>query len=197
MPKNNLALAPPLLEPIDQPTLSDKALALSIRAGDSSAEHTLAERFQPQIKTIGRKLGADAALCDDLAQETLLKVILNLRDGRLKDPNKLSAYIHQTARFIYYRWKENKHSKLELRETLDDAKHTSNVEQEYVKASERQWLTEQIDKLSMQRDRELLRRFYFDHKEKCEVCVELDLSNDQFDKLIWRARQRLMKVAHV
>ncbi len=196
MPTHNLALAQPPLESLNPACDSDATLAVSVRAGCPGAEHTLVERFQPQIKRIGRKLGADGALCDDLAQETLLKVILNLRDGRLKDPNKLSAYIHQTARFIYYRWQQNKHNQMELRESCDDARHSADVEQEYLKASERLWLTRQIEKLTMQRDRQILLRFYFDHMEKCDVCAELDLSDDQFDKLIWRARQRLMKVAN-
>lgn len=196
MPNHNLALAyqpPQSATPVAD---DNESLVHRIRGGDPGAEHTLATRFQPQITMVGRQLGADSTVCDDLVQETLLKVLLNLRDGRLKDPKKLSAYIHQTARFTYYRWLQNKHSQLELRESCDDARHSSEVEREFLQASDRLWLAEQISKLRMERDQQILIRFYFDHQEKCEVCDEMDLSFDQFDKLIWRARTRLKKVVH-
>ncbi len=197
MSYNNFAIAyephNPLYPAADK-MADDASLVRRIGSGDARAEHTLAEKFYRQIKQIGRQLGADVTLCDDLAQEALLKVIQNLRGSRLKDANKLQAYIAQTARFTYYGWQRNKNNQLELRESCDDAKHSNDVEQEFLMASNRLWVIQQIEKLTMWRDRQLLLRFYINHQEKSDICAALDLKHDQFDKLICRARKRLKKV---
>ena len=201
MQSHNLALA---YEPhhqtyrsLEKTTADDsESLVRRIRLGDTAAEYLLVRRFEPQIKRLGYILGADCALCDDLAQETMLKVILSLRGRRLKEAAKLSAYINQITRFTYYQWQRRKDSQLELKASIDDAQHSNDVEQEFVMTSTYHWIRQEIEKLSMLRDRQLLIRFYFDHKDKPEICVELDLSHGQFDKLMCRARKRLMKVVH-
>ncbi len=177
----------------DAPALSDEELVRRIHVGAVWAEHVLAQKYQPQIKRVGRMIGADAALCEDLVQEALLKVIQNLRNNRLKDATKLEAYVNQTARFTYYGWQRNKNSQVEMRGSLDDTKHSNNVELEYMNFSNRLWVMQQIEQLPMWRDRQILLRFYMNHQNKKEICEAMDLAPDQFDKLISRARQRLKK----
>jgi RNA polymerase sigma factor (sigma-70 family) len=174
-----------------------KSLVKRICAGDPVAEHLLAKRYQSHIEHLGRLLGADRVLREDLAQEVMLKVILNLRANRLNDASKLRAYIDQTTRFTYYGWQRNKNSKLEFMPSCDDeqAESGNTVEEAYEQSQNRAWLTEQIDKLNVYRDKQLLLRFYLDHRDKCEVCAELDVTDVQFDKLIHRAKQRLRRIA--
>lgn len=176
-----------------------KSLVQRIRAGDPAAEHLLVKRYQPHIEHLGRTLGADPVLRQDLVQEVMLKVILNLRNDQLKDAGKLRAYINQTTRFTYYGWIRNKNSQLEYQATCDtEAGDADNaVEDSLEQARNRAWLAEQIDKLNQPRDRQLLMRFYLDHRDKCDVCAELNLTDTNFDKLIFRAKQRLKKVADV
>jgi RNA polymerase sigma factor (sigma-70 family) len=199
MLNHNLAFAEPTLTPpVHVPKIDaspDALLVTRIRARDTAAEHQLVARFHPAVKKLARQLGADANLSEDLAQETLLKVLINLRAGRLKEASRLAAYINQTARFTYYGWQRNKNNQLELWESCDDARHEFETEQAVVAANEQRWLARQIHKLNMPRDKQLLLRFYFDHQDKCAVCAELDLSPHQFDKLMCRARKRLQKIA--
>jgi RNA polymerase sigma factor (sigma-70 family) len=200
MQNHSLALAYQPIQPpfvaLQSAACSDEALVDHIHEGDPGAELQLVKRFHGSIKNLARQMGADLDLSEDLAQETLLKVILNLRDGRLEDASRLAAYINQTARFTYYGWRRNKNSQLEFRESCDEAKHEKDLEQTILEANEQLWLCSQIQKLNMPRDRQLLLRVYFDHQDKRAVCTEMDLSPDQFDKLICRARKRLQKVIH-
>ena len=42
-----------------------------------------------------------------------------------------------------------------------------------------------------QRDREVVKRFYLDEEDKDAICRDLGLSALHFDKVIFRARQRM------
>lgn len=185
-----------ILASLQQSAVDDcKSLVRRISSGDPLAEHLLVKRYQSRVEHVARQLGANQTLREDLGQEVMLKVILNLRDNRLNDASKLRAYIDQTARFIYYGWQRNKNSQLEYQASCDEHEASpDDVAQMYLESRDREWLVKQIEQLKMSRDQELLLRFYLDHQEKCEVCEALDITDAQFDKLIFRARQRLKKV---
>ena len=48
-----------------------------------------------------------------------------------------------------------------------------------------------IESLPTARDREIVKRFYLDEDEKDVICRDLGLSALHFDKVIFRARQRM------
>src|SRR3982750_1790611 len=74
-------------------------LTRRIRGGDSVAEAEMIHRLQPGIRMLlGRRLGSDWALIDDLAQETLLIVLKRLRGAGLEDPSALANFAARTAR---------------------------------------------------------------------------------------------------
>ena len=51
-----------------------------------------------------------------------------------------------------------------------------------------------VESLPTPRDREIVRRFYLDEEEKEAICRDLGLSPLHFDKVIFRARQRMRKL---
>ena len=48
-----------------------------------------------------------------------------------------------------------------------------------------------MSELSVERDRQLLSAYFFEGKGKEELCNELDLSTEHFDKVLHRAKTRL------
>jgi DNA-directed RNA polymerase specialized sigma24 family protein len=48
-----------------------------------------------------------------------------------------------------------------------------------------------MEELSQQRDKEILTRFYFESEGKVSICSDLDLTSAHFDRVIFRAKQRL------
>jgi len=48
-----------------------------------------------------------------------------------------------------------------------------------------------IASLPTLRDREIVKRFYLDEEDKAEICRSLGLSPLHFDRVIFRARQRM------
>jgi RNA polymerase sigma-70 factor (ECF subfamily) len=68
-------------------------LACRITQGDREAEADLARWFHPRIRVIAsaRLHGSDAAL--DVAQDTIVAVIEALRAGRVREPERLPAFV--------------------------------------------------------------------------------------------------------
>lgn len=73
-------------------------LACRITQGEREAEDELARALHPRIRSIAsvRLHGSDAA--QDVAQDTILAVIEALRAGRVREPDRLPAFVMGTAR---------------------------------------------------------------------------------------------------
>ena len=73
-------------------------LAETVLEERSDAEEELVRRYSDRVFLIALVRTRDREAARDLAQETMLAVIRNLRDGRLLDPEKLPGYVCGTAR---------------------------------------------------------------------------------------------------
>jgi RNA polymerase sigma-70 factor (ECF subfamily) len=173
------------------------ALARRIGQGDRSAEEALARRYGPKIEYVLRRHVREPALAADLRQDALIVVIERLRDGGLSEPEKLAAFLYQTAINLargeartYYR--RNTHPDFEAVE------RAATAEPLLADRLERRELGEIVrtllDELSQERDREILRRFYLREEDKERICASLELSAAHFDRVLYRARKRFRQV---
>lgn len=93
------------------------SLARRIEQGDPEAEAELVGLFHHRVRLLAsvRLHGSDAAL--DIAQETILAVLEALRAGRLREPDRLPAFVLGIARNLV-----NNHCRKEARsrELLDN-----------------------------------------------------------------------------
>lgn len=178
------------------PSASSSALDLVSRigAGDSSAETDLINRYAKSIRFFLQRRYRDPTLIEDVWQETFARVIVRLRSSGLDDPNALPGFVRGTALNA-------------AREYIrKDLKFQSSIEQDRVmelptyepdpleRASDkllRRMVRNVVDELGVDRDRRILLRFYYDNIEKADICRELDLDPDHFDRVLYRARQRL------
>jgi RNA polymerase sigma-70 factor (ECF subfamily) len=63
-------------------------------------ESALAARFRERIRLFAARRVRDAALAEDVAQETLRRVLAALREGRVENLDALPSFVFQTARHI-------------------------------------------------------------------------------------------------
>jgi RNA polymerase sigma factor (sigma-70 family) len=75
-------------------------LAERIRRHEPSAEEELVRIFRDRILFLVRMRTHDAGVAQDLTQDVLLAVVLALRDGQLRDPERLTAFVYGTARNV-------------------------------------------------------------------------------------------------
>ena len=74
------------------------SFAERIRHGDRAAEEELVKTYRRGLVLIIAERIHDADSAPDLAHDVLIAVLRALRDGRVREPEKLSAFIHGTAR---------------------------------------------------------------------------------------------------
>jgi RNA polymerase sigma-70 factor, ECF subfamily len=101
-------------------------LAERVRNGEPSAEEELVRLFRDRIAFLARMRTHDASSAQDLTQDVLLAVVVALRDGHLREPDRLAAFVYGTARNVI-----NNHfrarSRLPKEDPLDDRDHPTCV----------------------------------------------------------------------
>ena len=77
--------------------LSDEQLVKNYANGDSDAFDTLLARYQQKIYSYILFLVHDDEVADDLFQETFMKAIVTIRQGRYVESGRLSAWLTRIA----------------------------------------------------------------------------------------------------
>ena len=140
-----------------------------------------------------RRIDRDAA--DDLLQRTFLQAIKKIRTEGLDDPGNLGGYLYRTAcKLATSYWRgELSHS----HRHENDRELLTNLKDEALSLEERldheqlaKHVRSLMDHLPMQRDREVLERFYLHEEERTSIRESLQLTDMQFNQVLWRARQR-------
>jgi RNA polymerase sigma factor (sigma-70 family) len=75
-----------------------KDLALRLQAGDAASESELARLFYPHLMAMAAGRLSDREAAREIVQEALLAVLSALREGRLREPEKLPAFVVGTGR---------------------------------------------------------------------------------------------------
>lgn len=136
----------------------------------------------------------DPALADDLCNETFRIVLERLRRQPLEEPGKLAAYLAQTARNLAIADRR----KTARRQTVTGEQHAidgfaaegsdpSVTVQAQVRANT---IRKVLEEMPSVRDRQLLVRFYLNDEAKADICRDLNLTEEHFNRVMYRARQR-------
>jgi RNA polymerase sigma-70 factor (ECF subfamily) len=88
--------------------LTDGELVRQIAAGgDHNAETELFRRMAPRVRLYGLRHLRDEHAADDLAQQVLLITLDAIREGRLREPDKLTSFMLGTCRLTVLDLKRN------------------------------------------------------------------------------------------
>jgi RNA polymerase sigma-70 factor, ECF subfamily len=177
---------------LDRDESSDFSLVEAV-AERSELQNQLYLRYRRPLLQVfhHRRIDRDAA--DDLLQRTFLQAIKKIRTEGLDDPGNLGGYLYRTAcKLATAYWRgELSHRHENDRELL------TNLKDEALSLEERldhELLAKQVrdlmDHLPVQRDREVLERFYLHEEPRTAIRESLQLTDMQFNQVLWRARQR-------
>jgi len=179
-------------KPADGAAQGDMSLVEAL-AGRGSLQNQLYVRYRRPLLQVflHRRIARDAA--EDLLQRTFLQAIKKIRTEGLDDPGNLGGYLYRTAcklAIAYWRGElSHRHdSDAELLSSLKDG--ALSLEERLDQEQLAKCVRELVSHLPVQRDREVLERFYLHEEPRTAIRESLQLTDMQFNQVLWRARQR-------
>jgi RNA polymerase sigma-70 factor, ECF subfamily len=168
-------------------------LVSRIRGGDRQAETELVERYNCAIMNIIRREIRDATVADDLYQESLCIVLEKIREGDVREPEKLSGFVCGVAKNQVIKHFQRAARRESLTETgeMESVPNATSDQLEELLRKERAGIVQQILKeMKNERDIQALFRFYLAEDDKEQICADLGLTSLQFNLVLHRARER-------
>jgi RNA polymerase sigma-70 factor (ECF subfamily) len=175
------------------PTLPDDSdLARRILAAgagrDADAEQELCRRFAPRIRLYGRRhLRSDAAAAD-LVQDVLLLTLQKLRDGALREPDKIASFILGTCRQTVIDGRRGGIRRERILDTFSASLPALTADAEDAPDSVR--LAQCLERLA-ERERSVLIMSFYDERAADEVGTALGLSAGNVRVIRHRGIERL------
>ena len=176
---------------------SAASIVQRIASGDKSAERELVDTYYRGLFFILNRQVKSSALAEDLAQDTFLIVIQKARRNEIKHADKIKAFIRQTGiNLLIGSIRKEKRRATFTEEDIDFNAPVDDIEiSKSIHSTKLLSITTQlINELKTPRDRDILRHFFLYDKQKDEICRELDLTPEHFDRVLFRARQRLKQL---
>lgn len=168
-----------------------------IETGDKSAETELVEKYWKSLFFILKKRCNDESLASDIAQDTFIVVINKARNKEISNPESIASFIRNTGvnMLIGHFRKENRRATDTFGEvTFDVPDHKSNVSKAVETGQALEMVQQIISEMKVERDRDILFSYYGNHEEKASICQRLDLTPAHFDRVLFRAKNRLKQL---
>jgi RNA polymerase sigma-70 factor (ECF subfamily) len=168
-----------------------------ILEGKTAAETELVERYSRGLRFLLMRRSGDEERARDLLQETFLIAFRKLREKPLEKPERLAGYLKGIADNV-----ARSGGRKRMREPLSmepeaiaaipdkDVRAFQNISSEQTGAAVKALLEE----MPVERDREILRRYYIYDENKPEICKALELDSLHFNRVLHRAKGRFRKI---
>jgi RNA polymerase sigma-70 factor (ECF subfamily) len=139
----------------------------------------------------------NADVAADLLQDAVVTALRKLRSGEIEHRAQLDGYVYRVAlnHFRNYRRKDKSSvSDPEGASTLEDASAESRPARSIQCEQWAGLVRKVLREMSSARDREVLVRFYLKEEERSDLCHSLGLTDLQFNRVIFRARERFREL---
>ena len=177
-------------------TTSPVDLVNRIRRGDKEAENVLVQRYSRGVSFVIREIIQNVTDVEELAQQTFMIAIEKIRQGAVREPERLSGYICGIARKLA--WVHLKKTRLRNLTQIDEIAPVADSNrgpfERLLRKEEAEIVRQVIRELRMPRDREILTRYYLYDEERKSICANLSLTNVQFNRVISRALDRFKEL---
>jgi RNA polymerase sigma-70 factor (ECF subfamily) len=174
------------------------AIARGIRAGDAAAERRLFAQYRSGVVLMLRRRLTDRSFAEDVANDTLSEALRILRERCLEEPDNLAAFVHGIAANLA-RNANRKEARQRTDSDTEAVEATLDVSGDpaslNMRASLARVVRELLSSLPVDRDRQILMRLYLNDDDKEDICRDMSLSREHFDRVVHRARQRMR--AHI
>lgn len=173
----------------------DKRRVSAEPASLATSESELAERFWERIRIFAARRLRDLGAAEDVAQETLRRVVDAMRAGRVENLDALPGFVFQTARHICLQ--RDRSAMREMRALFRWAEPDTPTEPDALVAlitEERCAAVRRALEGLDQDDRALLRVFYFESLDTADVAERMGVSTGAVRVRKHRALVRLSEL---
>jgi RNA polymerase sigma-70 factor (ECF subfamily) len=178
--------------PLDVETLEDGALARRIAAAgqrlDAAAEAELCRRLAPRVRLYGLRHLRDPHAAHDLMQQVLLMTLERLRDGRLREPERIASFVLGMSRLVVLEIRRGSWRRETLLATWGDTAEAVEGPEPPVLDTDK--LAACLEALA-ERERTVVVLTFFADKSGDEVATELGLTAGNVRVIRHRAIARL------
>ncbi|MCK5359240.1 MAG: sigma-70 family RNA polymerase sigma factor [Gammaproteobacteria bacterium] len=169
-------------------------LVSRVRNGDHDAETEMVLRYSRGLRFLLRRKTRDSHLAEDFLQETWAIALTKIRDKDLVNPGRLAGYLCGIANNLARSERRRMHRQRtavnsEIVAMIPD--NSSNPYRQVSRAEVCRQVRKHLNELKKERDREILKRFYVCEEEKESICKRLHVDSVHFNRVLYRARQRL------
>ncbi len=159
-------------------------------------EDQLVETYRPRVLYFALRRLRDRGLAEDVAQETVAVAVMALRENRLREPEKLPAFVFATARHLVRNAQRDQAR--ELAHTTDSNSIGSeswkrDPDVALILEEQRVQVRQALDQLSPG-DRELLRQIYVEGETLEAIAENLGVENAAVRQRKSRALERLRQI---
>ncbi len=167
---------------------------MTIESSDHSAaaEAEIVERFHKRLLVFAARRVEDPVMAEDVAQETLRRVIEALRDGRMEKPDALPAFVFQTAKHVcQFRHRSRQRGDRAMQRLSHEGREPAQDPLSALVGSERRAEVRNALERLRGADRELLRLLYYGDHGTDAAAAELRTNPGALRVRKHRALQRL------
>jgi len=172
-------------------------LVARIRLTDRKAETEIVQRYSRGLRFLLRHSTRSEQVAEDLLQETWAIALVKLRASGLDEPERLAGYLCGIARNLA----SSERRRVQRQRTTADSDIVDLIPDDTAspfaavsRAETCRHVRGLLDELTQERDREILTRFYVREEDKDHLCRDLGVDDTHFNRVLFRARQRLKDV---
>jgi len=171
-------------------------LVKRIIAGERAAESEFVDRYSRGLRILITRHTRDQSYVDDIHQDLFRIAIERLRNGELREPEKLNGFLCGLARNLaigYHR--RNSKQPAASDEATAALRSAEPDPSDCLLADERaRMVHEVLDGLETERQRQILQRFYIREEPKESICRDLGLTSLHFNRVLYNARERYKEI---
>jgi RNA polymerase sigma-70 factor (ECF subfamily) len=168
----------------------DESYVERLREGDFRTQEHFVAYFSELIQLKLRSRVHSPQAMEDIRQETFTRVFVALRGGKLRQPDRLGAFVNSMCNNVlleHYR-SSSRDSSLEDEEQKDFPAVTVDVVGAIAAHQTGEKIREILEEMS-EKDRRLLREVFLEERDKDEVCRDFGVDRDYLRVLLHRAKQ--------
>lgn len=146
--------------------------------GEGADEASLVRQFRERLRLFALRRLNDRAAAEDVAQETLRRVLEASRAGRIENPSALPAFVFQTAQNVclqHFRSRKREGLALLRLSGEDPSQPETNPLTSLIGDERREAVRQALAQLSSE-DRELLRMVYYEETETSTLATRLGVT---------------------